>query len=680
MNKLFVTIYDDQTSEHFKFTLTNVPENGFQTDYYFVNDKLDEIITEYDWNPRMRKHTGHFQQLTAIPNSMFCRHSGTGAMLCSAFKSFCHWSNNIARGFYLIFDSNTNGDNYYEGGDSFIINLSTLDDGATDGFVKRVFHENNLELHCSHTEVYHFLFNILGGNEDTISLCDTFANGDIKYTQQKWVNNGNRSRYALPSSALEALPYSSNTIERYSMWLNIAGNTLRHSATWYCPGDDTPFSTDKSNLLVMKMGDGPIVLMPNDEASTVMFNDEEWCADDFEEVDNNWYIRQYMEDGSYQNIQWDNWRDQWFDTNLWDYWHGWIDGCDEGYFTNQDYCYSDDDDLYFMNGDVACAHGYYWSDYYETYTTREEPEDEDEDEEIGNNINSYSHRPTPKFVKSNKNQSYEPDVFDKGNGRGTRSVKYFGIELEVEPQRVNYNDCAGQSLNTLNADNNVAYCKSDSSVSGYEIVTHPIQYEAIKDIPFRQLCKELSIRGTTSYKGAKCGVHIHIPKDSLTVMQWWKVFMFFDMFRSEIHKLSQRASSQRHWCKIESATLYMSGASARKWSESGGQTVDFWKYNNFNTYTSDVPRYSAINTQGRVTNEFRIFRGTTKYESFMSYIEFVDCLTEFVKQYGLPLFISEFKERLSSTKSNKLWRLFCAYASIKQYKYLCSMLSRKHLI
>ena len=127
MNKLFVTVYDDQTSENFQFTLTNVPENGFQTDYYFVNDKLDEIVTEYDWHPRMRKHTGHFQQLVAIPNSMFCRHSGVGATLCSAFRNFGGWQSSRNRGFYLIFDSNTNADNTYVAGDSFIVNLAGRD-------------------------------------------------------------------------------------------------------------------------------------------------------------------------------------------------------------------------------------------------------------------------------------------------------------------------------------------------------------------------------------------------------------------------------------------------------------------------------------------------------------------------------------------------------------------------
>jgi len=420
-------------------------------------------------------------------------------------------------------------------------------------------------------------------------------------------------------------------------------------------------------------------------ASRIAFEEEEGDPDKYMLIEDEYYTRDAVESNTIENIVWDHYNEEYRNSEGEDMFYGYVSRNEEGWFSRIDYCYSDTGDIYFMDNYVAEDMNYEWCESRGTYVHYEDRYDDEEEDEI--TIKNYSYR--PEFFYTEKDRmAYSPRDIGKrtcissyGGGYASKGsdnylsqsntqIKYLGIELEVEP-KINYDTCAEATIDNLG---DRAYCKSDSSVSGYEIVTHPVTYEFAKSMSWRDTLKDMRKRGTTSYKSGRCGVHVHVNKLSLNKFQWASVIMFMDMYKREVKAISQRSTATLdRWSRIRGVRHYFGTTSANK----NNSLVDLIKYGRLHS----SERYSAINTQNNRTVEFRLFRGTTKYESFIAYIEFVDCLTEFVKQYSTTLVLREYLayQRDMSQGDVCLWKLFCVFAQVKQYKYLCDMLDRKHI-
>ena len=403
--------------------------------------------------------------------------------------------------------------------------------------------------------------------------------------------------------------------------------------------------------------------------------------DDYYEIDDNWYMRDAVESGMLANIKYDYYNEEHFDTCQWDYHYGTIDSRgNEGYFTNDDYAYSESADRYFMTTDIANANYYYWCDSSDTYVHEDDLQHHDDDYDEGT-IRSYSYRPDPEFTKpsclpliSSTTSSFEAEYISRArrDSRNHYQQRYLGIELEVEPQKVNYDVCASMTKDRVG---DHVYCKSDSSVAGYEIVAHPATYEAVKLIKYKELMSDLKKRGTTSYKSGSCGIHVHVNRRSMSQLQWMKAIMFVYICSKPVTKISQRTTSKlNQWSAIQPLEHYIRRVTDNEFSTTIQKLL--------NGAIGGSARYSAINTQGSNTYEFRLFRGTTKYESFMAYIEFVECLCSFVQQFGSPIFVRDYRLCLRHGHFQNyphIWVLFCVYAKTKQYSFLLDFLKRKHL-
>ncbi len=417
----------------------------------------------------------------------------------------------------------------------------------------------------------------------------------------------------------------------------------------------------------------------NDEWQSEEFQDN--LYDDYYDIDGNWYMRDAIESGMLSNIKYDYYNEEHFDTTQWDYNYGTIDTRgNEGYFTNDDYAYSESADRYFMTTDIANANSYYWCEHRDTYVHEDDLEDYDNfDESI---IRSYSYRPDPEFTKPSRwsNSRFSPTTssFNTGyvrhdNVRGSFiQERYLGIEIEVEPQKVNYDVCASMTQDRIGEH---VYCKSDSSIAGYEIVAHPATYEAVKLIKYKELMSDLKKRGTTSYKSGSCGIHVHVNRRSMSTLQWMKAIMFVYICSKPVTKISQRTTSKlNQWSAIQPLEHYVRRVTDNEFNTTIQKLL--------NGAIGSSARYSAINTQGSNTYEFRLFRGTTKYESFMAYIEFVECLCSFVQQFGSPIFVQDYRLCIRHGHFQNyphIWVLFCVYAKTKQYSFLLDFLKRKHL-
>ena len=92
----------------------------------------------------------------------------------------------------------------------------------------------------------------------------------------------------------------------------------------------------------------------------------------------------------------------------------------------------------------------------------------------------------------------------------------------------------------------------------------------------------------------------------------------------------------------------------------------------YNTSPYANGRYNALHYTGRGTYEFRFFRGTTNYKRFNACIEFVEAITEYVREIGFGYFNRAFISNninLFAT-DDKIWIDFINWCfDQKEYSY-----------
>jgi hypothetical protein len=210
--------------------------------------------------------------------------------------------------------------------------------------------------------------------------------------------------------------------------------------------------------------------------------------------------------------------------------------------------------------------------------------------------------------------------------------RYFGVELEVEVAKGDRIDSVTEVNAVANLDENGKFCwfETDGSLSnGYEIITQPMgldQHEKFWEWLKTDLTKPL-----LSHKTTTCGLHIHVSRKGLSKLQLSKMISFVNHPDNEefITALARRY--------------------AQNYARIGQKKISTaWK--------SQQSRYDAINMEPRQTVEFRLFRGTLKYEAVMASIQFVNALVAYCHDqsgYGFDLSTSSFLKFLDKKEIQK---------------------------
>lgn len=186
----------------------------------------------------------------------------------------------------------------------------------------------------------------------------------------------------------------------------------------------------------------------------------------------------------------------------------------------------------------------------------------------------------------------------------------FGCELEVQVRQGNKDAACGKVHDLLNPGGKVGeYCffERDGSIGdGFEIVTQPagLDVHLAKFDAF--LNNDEAKRGLRSHEGGACGFHVHVGREYLTQTQIYRVQSFLNDVRNEslIRAIARRYNGGYSKFKPEMA----------KFTSSGKNNGD---------------RYEALNVTGQHTIEFRIFRGSLRYESIAAALEFVNAVLSF---------------------------------------------------
>ena len=157
-------------------------------------------------------------------------------------------------------------------------------------------------------------------------------------------------------------------------------------------------------------------------------------------------------------------------------------------------------------------------------------------------------------------------------------------------------------------------CGGIALEEGFEIVTHPMSLSyQLQQIPWEQICKGAVDLGYTSHQAGTCGLHVHVSRLAFGETEEQqdtaiaRVLYFFEKHWEELLKFSRRTQHQLdQW------------ASRYGYKEQPMEILDHAKKG----YHGG--RYTCVNLTNRDTIEFRMFRGTLKYNTLIATLQLVD--------------------------------------------------------
>ncbi len=217
---------------------------------------------------------------------------------------------------------------------------------------------------------------------------------------------------------------------------------------------------------------------------------------------------------------------------------------------------------------------------------------------------------------------------------------FMGIEIELtlkDPYRTDF--CFSDTIQTIanSSFGNHVILKSDSSIGHYgmEIVTIPATLGYHK-----QMFAELFSKESTIMRKLKatslCGIHVHISKNALTLLEIGKLITFINAHTNDsfIEKMANRELN--HFCSymtlrgVNSKGVDLSAKYAVK------ACVDFKpKMGMCYSLRDRANRYVSVNLQNANTIEIRIFKSSSDKNNILRKLEFCESLVMFVRQHSM---------------------------------------------
>ena len=243
-------------------------------------------------------------------------------------------------------------------------------------------------------------------------------------------------------------------------------------------------------------------------------------------------------------------------------------------------------------------------------------------------IHDYYYKPTPIFYGDDN--------------------RFFGVELEIDGAGED-SDNAAEILHIANAEHPLAYCKHDGSLDeGFEIVTHPMTLDFhLHNMPWVRIVEEAKKLGYTSHQAGTCGLHVHVNRNAFGETEAQqdaviaRILYFFEKNWEELLKFSRRTQYQLdQW------------AARYGYKDQPKELLDHAKK------SAHAGRYTSVNLTNKNTIEFRIFRGTLKYNTLIATLQLLDRICD------VALFMSDEQVKAMS------WTTFvsgCTQPELVQY-------------
>ena len=209
--------------------------------------------------------------------------------------------------------------------------------------------------------------------------------------------------------------------------------------------------------------------------------------------------------------------------------------------------------------------------------------------------------------------NYKPDPIFYGLGN-----RYLGVELEID-EGGESEENAAELLRIANEADELVYIKRDGSLAeGFEIVSHPLDLTSHMELmPWAAVMDAAVQMGYRSHQTSTCGLHVHVNRDSLGSTQEdqeaaiGRILFFLENHWYELLRFSRRTQRQMdQW-----AARYGRKDSPREQME--------------HVKKGFGDRYRCLNLCNAATIEFRLFRGSLRYNStFIATLQLVNEICE----------------------------------------------------
>lgn len=182
------------------------------------------------------------------------------------------------------------------------------------------------------------------------------------------------------------------------------------------------------------------------------------------------------------------------------------------------------------------------------------------------------------------------------------SPLFMGFELEVDNVRGNYDDLAAS---VLDGDmDGTLHCEEDCTVA-FEFISQPCTLEYHKNQHYNDwFFSELDGK-CESHDAGTCGLHVHVNKSFFDDRGYDRLKTILFFFKDELFQFSRRQCWDYGYSDFG--------------EKIGKSSVTMHKAKN----TKEYGHSTWFNESNSSTYEFRFFRGTLRYETFMASLELV---------------------------------------------------------
>jgi hypothetical protein len=264
-------------------------------------------------------------------------------------------------------------------------------------------------------------------------------------------------------------------------------------------------------------------------------------------------------------------------------------------------------------------------------------DDESDESNDDGYVNSYGYKPERVFFINDEKMSSDDEF--------TKLVPTFGVELETEqPSRDTSNMMKAASYAHAQT-NDFIYLKEDCSLrNGFEIVSHPatLNYWQNHSEGYQRVLLNLRSKGFRAWTTSRCGLHIHISKNSFVNPMHEMKFIYF-IFRNKntmVDLVGRNSPFAQYnldsFLGVSNPDDENEYDNHSKWSSQYPKPtlIEIAKgvRKDGSRVGSPLERNLAVNRSNKDTHELRIFRPSLLFATVLSYIEFVHCLFEYTKQ------------------------------------------------
>lgn len=230
-------------------------------------------------------------------------------------------------------------------------------------------------------------------------------------------------------------------------------------------------------------------------------------------------------------------------------------------------------------------------------------------------LNDYSYKPRPQFF---------------GTG-----PTFFGMELEITADSGDVS--AIDDWAARNGARGLFYCKEDSSVAGFEIVTHPMGRDFFDSVDWDSFFNMLGNEWPCEEESYEHGLHVHVSREgfrSLSALARWSYLLNrnFDHVARMARRRSDEWAAQcrtpvRHVMADEWVQRKFGAHTKHEFDRWGDRRSVWTRYGqklNHQAARGYLPRYTAVNLNNGATVELRVFKSTRSADTLRQTIHMID--------------------------------------------------------